>query len=264
MATDGNSIGLVVRTGEDGDALVDAVMRAIAVPLLAADLRFVTRAVPDLEAELRTYRLWGRVGGVAGVIVIGATDGDERLRVLTQIDMPFAALTRVAENVSYPAVTIDATAASRALVTFLETQGARRRLYVTSQSSPEPFPELIDGIDAPVEVVVTYDVRSESLHRAELASKADPIVMVLDEDEDAVALLDALYERGIPVPDAVSLICWSDSLLCQSARLPITAIDRHGREIGALLGAAALAAIHGVDFGAVLAPQPIVVARETT
>ena len=66
------------------------------------------------------------------------------------------------------------------------------------------------------------------------------------------------------MPEAVALICWSDSLVCQSASRPITAIDRHGREIGALLGTAALAAIHDDEMSAVAAPEPVVVVRETT
>ncbi len=262
MADEGRSIGLVIRHDRDRDAVGDAVVRAIAGPLLAAGMRFVTRAARDEESELRTYRLWGRVGGIAGVILLDADDDDPRIRLLRAIDMPFAALTRVAGPTDFPAVTIDEAAASSALAGYLAAQPAARRVYVTSRGASEP---LDDGTDpARLEVVHADDVVSEAVRIAEQATPSSPVALVVDVDRDAVAVLNELEERGIRVPGTVSLICWSDSLLCQSASRPITAIDRHGREIGAVLGAAALAAIRNEAFVAVPAPPPIVVARETT
>ena len=71
MTDQAASIGLVIRHGRDRDPVASAIVRAIAGPLLAAGMRFITRSVDDEESELRTYRLWARVGGIAGVIVLG-------------------------------------------------------------------------------------------------------------------------------------------------------------------------------------------------
>jgi DNA-binding LacI/PurR family transcriptional regulator len=267
MTDQAASIGLVIRHGRDRDPVASAIVRAIAGPLLAAGMRFITRSVDDEESELRTYRLWARVGGIAGVIVLGAADGDARLRLLRQIDMPFVALTPAAAEPDYPAVTVDAAAASRALAAYLETDPARRRVYVTSQLVPEPLVSdaVAAGTGEPsIETVQTADVVAAAVRIGGESSAESPTALIFDTDHDAVAALDALLERGIPVPEAVSVICWSDSLVCQSADPPITAIDRHGREIGGLLGTAALAAIHDDDFRPVAAPEPVVVVRETT
>ena len=112
MTDQAASIGLVIRHGRDRDPVASAIVRAIAGPLLAAGMRFITRSVDDEESELRTYRLWARVGGIAGVIVLGAREEDARIRLLRQIDMPFVALAPAAEDADYPAVTVDAAAST--------------------------------------------------------------------------------------------------------------------------------------------------------
>ncbi|MEV8213842.1 substrate-binding domain-containing protein [Leifsonia sp. NPDC077715] len=258
------SIGLVIRHGRDRDPLASAIVRSIAAPLLAAGMRFITRSVDDEESELKTYRLWARVGGIAGVIVLGADDADARIRLLRQIDMPFVVLAPADGELDYPAVTVDASAASRALVAYLDAHPARRWVYVTSQLEPEPLVAEVALGERTIETVQATDVVGEVIRLGAESSVDDPVALVFDTDHDAVAALDALQEHGIPVPDAVALICWSDSLVCQSASRPITAIDRHGREIGALLGSAALAAIHDGGVRPVAAPEPVVVVRETS
>ncbi|MFF1632580.1 substrate-binding domain-containing protein [Leifsonia sp. NPDC058248] len=258
------SIGLVIRHGRDDDPVADAVVRAIASPLLAAGMRFVTRSVTDEEAELGTYRLWARAGGIAGVVLLGVGEQDARIRLLRQIEMPFVALAPASIEVDYPAVTVDATAASTALTAFLDTHHSSRCVYVTGQQHPEPFGGDAVAGDRAIEVVQTDDVVGESVRIGVSASEDAPLTLVLDSDHDADLILGALEERGVRVPEAVALICWSDSLVCQSASRPITAIDRRGREIGTELGLAAIAAIHGEPFGSVAAPAPVVVIRETT
>lgn len=262
MTDQGASIGLVIRHDHDGDPVADAIVRAIAGPLVAAGVRFITRSVTDEESELRTYRLWARVGGIAGVILLGAADRDARIELLRQIDMPFVALAPTSIGVDYPAVTVDATAASTALAAFLDTRPAARWVYVTALPIPEPFGLDGDASDHAIEIVQTDDVVGTSVLIG--ANASSPMVVVVDDDHDAVAVLGGLEENGARVPDDVALICWSDSLECQSASRPITAIDRRGREIGALLGAAAIAAIHNDEVCTVAAPEPVVVVRETT
>lgn len=264
MTDAGASIGLVIRHGRDRDPVASAIVRAIAGPLLAAGMRFITRSVSDEESELKTYRLWARVGGIAGVIVLGAAEDDARVRLLRQIDMPFVALAPVATRTDYPAVTVDAAAASRALVAYLQTHPARRWVYVTSQLVPEPLVGDADAGEPGIETVQTFDIVAEAVRIGGESSAEHPTALIFDTDRDAVAALGALQDHGIPVPEAVALICWADSLVCQSASRPITAIDRHGREIGALLGSAALAAIHDGDVRPVAAPEPVVVVRETS
>jgi len=258
----GASIGLVTRRDHDGDPVAEAIVRAIAGPLVAAGMRFVTRSVTDEESELRAYRLWARVGGIAGVILLGAVDRDARIELLRQIDMPFVALAPASVDVDYPAVTVDGTAASTALTAFLRSRPAARWVYVTALPAPEPFGLDGDESDHAIEIVHTDDVAGEAVSIG--ASASSPIALIVDDDHDAVAVLGGLEERGVRVPQDVALICWSDSLGCQSARRPITAIDRRGREIGALLGAAAIAAIHNDEAGTVAAPEPVVVVREST
>lgn len=268
MTDPGASIGLVIRHRHDRDPVASAIVRAIAGPLVAAGMRFITRSVDDEESELRTYRLWARVGGIAGVIVLGAVEDDARIRLLRQIDMPFVALAPADLEVDYPAVTVDAAAAARVLTTFLQGHKATRRVYVTAQQLPETLTvdEPGDPASGPraFEVVRTSDVAGEAGRIGTTSIEDEPTALILDSDRDAVAVLAALQEAGVSVPDTVSLICLSDSVVCQSASLPVTAIDRHGREIGELLGTAAIGAIRQTAVLVSPAPEPVVVERETT
>jgi DNA-binding LacI/PurR family transcriptional regulator len=269
MSDQGASIGLVIRHGHDRDPVADTIVRAIAGPLLGADLRFVTRSVDDEESELRTYRLWARVGGVAGVILLGAVEDDPRIRLLRQIDMPFVALVRSSTEVDYPSVVIDESAASTVLTAYLETCAATRWVYITSQQTPESIvgdseTSDQDGDHRALEIVQTEDVVAESLKIALGTTDSTPAALIFDSDRDAVSALESLEANGVAVPEQVALICWSDSLVCQSASRPITAIDRRGREIGELLGTAAITAISEDGFGTVAAPAPAVVVREST
>jgi DNA-binding LacI/PurR family transcriptional regulator len=266
MTDQGASIGLAIRHTHDRDPVASAIVEAIAGPLVAAGMRFITRSVDDEESELRTYRHWARVGGIAGVIVLGTVDDDPRIRLLRQIDLPFVALARTDLEVDYPAVTVDPSAAAHALTAYLGGHDAQRWVYVTDQQQPEPLVEHGPASETPedrraFEIVRTSDVVREAVAIGTVAEQ--PTVLILDGDRDAVAVLEALEETGAAVPETVSLICWSDSLVCQSASRPITAIDRHGREIGELLGTAAIDAVNG-DGARVAAPAPLVVERETT
>lgn len=263
MTDQGASIGLVVRHDHDRDPVASAIARSIAGPLVAAGLRFITRSVADEEAELRTYRLWARVGGIEGVIVLGAVDDDPRVRLLRQIDLPFVALAAADVEVDYPAVTVDPSAAASALIAHLESHDAQRWVYVTARLQPEPLGEQSPAI----ETVRASDVVAEAVRIGAAAPPSERTALILDGDRDAVAVLEALQEAGVAVPESVSLICLSDSPVCQSASRPITAIDRHGREIGELLGHAALDILDGsaiAGSGGVTAPAPLVVERETT
>ncbi|MBA8989460.1 DNA-binding LacI/PurR family transcriptional regulator [Curtobacterium pusillum] len=264
MSDQGASVGLVIRQGHDRDPVAGAVVRAVAGPLVAAGKRFVTRSVPDEDAELRVYRLWARTGGVAGVILFEVTADDPRPPLLRQIDMPFVALAPSTLSVDFPAVVVDRAASSAALAAFLDGYPARRRVSVTGTAPAEPLGDELGADDAEAEVLRTDDIVGASVRLGVEARDRGRTVLIVDGDHDAVAVLSALQNADIRVPEDVALICRSDSLVCQSASLPITAIDRRGREIGAVLGEAAIRAIDDGVLHPISTPAPVVVARETT
>jgi DNA-binding LacI/PurR family transcriptional regulator len=264
MKDNGASVGLVIRQGHDRDPVAGAVVRAIAGPLVSAGMRFVTRSVPDQETELRVHRLWARAGGVAGVILFEVTANDRRPPLLRQIDMPFVALAPAALPVDFPSVVVDRSASSKALAAFLDGYPAQRRVSVTGTAPAEPFGDALDADDTETEVLRTNDIVGACVRIAAEAPDRGRTVLVVDGDHDAVAVLGALQVASVRVPQDVALVCRSDSLACQSASLPITAIDRRGRDIGALLGEAAIRTIQGTAFEPITTPPPAVVARETT
>ena len=264
MNVEGASVGLVMSQGHDRDPVAGAIARAIAGPLVAAGRRFVTRSVPDQETELRTYRLWARAGGVAGVILLEVEADDPRPPLLRQIDMPFVALIPSTLSVDFPAVMVDRSASSVALAAFLAGHAAVRRVSVTGNAPAEPLGDELATDDADTEVIRTDDVVGTCVRVGREARERGRTVLVVDGDHEAVAVLQALQEASIRIPDEVGIICRSDSLVCQSASLAITAIDRRGREIGEVLGEAAIRAVNDGGLGLITTPAPVVVPRATT
>lgn len=264
MTEQGASIGLIIRQGHDRDPVAGAVVRAIAGPLVAAGMRFVTRSVPDEETELRVYRLWARAGGVAGVILFDLTAEDPRPSLLRQIDMPFVALAPSGLAIDFPAVVVDRAASAAALAAFLASYSAHRQVFVTGTVPTAPLGDELEANGTEAEVLRTDDIVGTCVRLARGTRNRGRTVVVLDDDHEAVAVLSGLLDAGIRVPEDIALICRSDSLMCQSASLPITAIDRRGREIGAVLGEAAIRALNDSVLPPVTTPAPVVVARETT
>jgi DNA-binding LacI/PurR family transcriptional regulator len=57
-----------------------------------------------------------------------------------------------------------------------------------------------------------------------------PTAVVTSNDRCAVGLLDALARRGLPVPGAVSVVGYDDSLLARLAHVDLTSVSQDARE----------------------------------
>ena len=57
-----------------------------------------------------------------------------------------------------------------------------------------------------------------------------PTAVVASTDRSAVGLLDALARRGLPVPGAVSVVGYDDSLLARLAHVDLTTVSQNARQ----------------------------------
>jgi len=90
-----------------------------------------------------------------------------------------------------------------------------------------------------------------------------PATLVFESDVHAAATVAAFVAQGVRLPQDAAIVSWTDSSLCRSTTPSITALNRRGSEIGALLGHRMLATIDGEPPATDLAPDPYIVRRES-
>lgn len=263
-----NGVGLAIPASRVDDRFIVALVHALAEPLIRSGHTLLTKVVRDDREEEDLYRHWAEVGGVSGVALLGVGEGDPRPPLLRTLGFPIAAVIDTGVDVDFPAVEVDFEASIAVLASFLESRPPRRTVYVTgvergSTSSARDAATANAALAGLFEVVRIEHSTDAAVAAASAALSDGPATLVFDSDVHAAATFTALRARELCVPDDVAIISWTNSALCQSASRPITAIDRRGSEIGAMLGRRVLAAIAG-DLGTHgRAPLPYVVSGMT-
>jgi len=227
----------------------------------------VTKVVPDDASEEQAYRHWARVGGVAGVALLGVRSGDPRVSRLRSLGFAVAGVVDATQDVDLPAVVVDVEASISVLRAFLATRRHDRAVYlVAAEDRDTPFTRTVlegTGMDDLFEVVHTEPGVEAAVAAASAALAAGPATLVFHSDVHAAAALSALRAGDLRVPEDVAIVSWTNSTLCQSTSPSITAVNRRGDEIGLLLGERVLGAIAGDLSTRVRAPEPFVVVGET-
>lgn len=260
MGTNG-AIGLALPARRVDDRFVTALVHALVEPILDAGSSLVTPVVDDAAAEERLYRHWAETGGVDGVVLIDARTGDPRIPLLRSLSFPLAAVVDAEPEPDLPAVLVDVDSSVTVLRDFLDSRLARPVVHVTgpdgvARSITPPQPA--DGYRA-----VHARTESEAVAAAEVATDQGPVTLLFDSDAWAVDALRAVQARGLRVPQDVAIVSTTNSALCQSSTPSITALDRRGEVIGALLGRRVLAAVAGEGPTCERAPEPFVAIGET-
>lgn len=257
------AIGLVVPAHAVDDHFVAALVHALADPLIEAGLSLVTSVIESPEAEEKLYRHWARSGGVAGVALLGVKHLDPRIALLQSLGLPFAGVVSAKNAGTFPAVVVDAAVSVTALRSFFARRNYKRVVYFADPTQSVTSSARASAVGGHFEIS-SKAFGEDAVISAALDADADgPVVLLFDSDVEAAAALAALAQRAIRVPEDVAVVSWTESTLCQSTLPSITAVNRRGREIGALLGERMLATIAGEPTVTVAAPEPFIVMRES-
>ncbi|MGY4974077.1 substrate-binding domain-containing protein [Streptomyces nigrescens] len=108
------------------------------------------------------------------------------------------------------------------------------------------------------------DAEGAEATRRLLDAARPPTAIVYDNDVMAVAGASVAAERGIPVPDALSIVAWDDSALCRVTHPRLTALVRDTPGFGRLAAQELLAVLDGGPLRAVQGELPHLEAREST
>ena len=262
-------VGLVLIREALDDTLTVALVQALGDPLADAGVRFVTRVVQDADAELDVYPAWQRSGSVDAVALFGVGAADRRIPLLRDLGLPFAALVDARRADGYSAVVFDTAESLELVRRHIAATGRDRIIYLAGPEGATTPDSRVAAIaekpgEPPIQVVRARPERAvQAALEAVSHSGSAETVLLVDSDVVAVAVISALNSKGLRVPDDVAVLCWADSLLCQSSQPAITAVNQRAGELGALLGDCLLRAAASDVPVIVTAPKAFVAARES-
>lgn len=268
-----DDVGLVlVEDAHTDDAFTAAVVHGLEEHVIPLGVRLATRVVRTPKAELDAYRSWGRTRVVDAVVVLGVVRDDPRVQLLQAIGLPFVVATDVQRANGFSAVVFDNAAMAQSLLHFVLGRGCDRVFYLPG-SVPGDVSDLraaaVTGHPPGVEAqVLRTELEPGAVVAAVQAARAvrqgGPLALVFDADDVAVTVIRALQAHGLRVPEDVAVICWTDSVRCQSNDPTVTAVNGRADEVGTLLGECVLQAVNARSPIVLTAPPPFVVARAST
>ncbi|BEL03391.1 substrate-binding domain-containing protein [Actinoplanes sichuanensis] len=275
MPAPGGLIGLVLTGSTARIGVEPFIMELIAGMEEALSPHGVTvllLVVPDLDAELDTYRRWAGDHTVQAVVVVNLVHGDTRPGHLAALGLP-AVLAGRADAPTFGRVVTDDAGAATIAVEMLAGLGHRVIGRVSGPADLVHTAERTTGMHA---AAADHDVRVHIVEgdygpeagvrgvRALLEADPPPTAVVFDNDVMAVAAEQELIRAGIGVPGGVSLLVHDDSPLCELAVPPLSALSIDVHEHGITVGRAVVAALDGAEPAEYPGPPIRVLRREST
>jgi DNA-binding LacI/PurR family transcriptional regulator len=240
--------------------------------LAERDLSVLLHVVTTHDAEIATYRRWAAHGLVDAVTVVNLASDDRRAAVLQELGLP-AVLVGATEEDGLPAVRTDQAGPVREALAHLLNLGHRRIARVTgpatllhTQARTSTMLEVCAEAGVrPTVLEGDYSEEAGAKLTAALLDREDrPTAILYDNDVMAVAGLAAAAERGVAVPDALSLIAWDDSTLCRLAVRPLTTMSVDVHQFGRTVAESVLELVDGESVAERWSPTARLVERAST
>jgi DNA-binding LacI/PurR family transcriptional regulator len=223
--------------------------------LAARSYALTLQVVATPEHEVEVYRRWWGERRVDGVFVSDLRDGDVRIPVLQELQLPAVVIGGPGDTGSITQIWSDDAGAVTEAVRYLVALGHRRIARVGglpdllhTQTRTKAFTEVCTSLGVDSAVTVPSDYTGEEGGRATrrlLINSERPTAIIYDNDVMAVAGLAVAQEMGLNVPADLSIVAWDDSPLCSLVHPPLTALSRDIAEYGAHAARQLLAAIAG-------------------
>lgn len=253
------------------EPLISGIEHGLEETFVKSGMCLVTRVVHGRDAELEVYRYWHQTEAVDAVILVQLRPADDRVRLLTQLRIPFAAVVDAGQVNGYSAVTIDSASMMREAVSYLTSRGRTDIVYVKApvdtviaEVRARTIQQEADAAGARGRVV-DAELTEEAAQEVTRELMADPVgrprAVVFDDDVTAVAGLETIRSLGLAVPEDVAVLAWNDSVRCQSATPPITAMSDQAHQIGLLAAGCLIRAVETGKRIVVNAPDSFVVQR---
>ncbi|ARQ67642.1 LacI family DNA-binding transcriptional regulator [Streptomyces marincola] len=223
--------------------------------------------------EIATHRRWAERGLVDAVVVVNLTGGDRRPAVLAGLGLPAVMVGAWDGGPDTPAVITDNAAPVREALDVLFGLGHRRIARVTgpadlvhTRARTAALRECCAaaGVE-PLLVEGDYSAEAGAELTGQLLRRPErPTAVLYDNDVMAVAGLGVAKERGVRVPEDLSLIAWDDSTLCRLASPALSTMSVDVHRFGVLVAASVLELIDGGPVARRWSPPARFTARGST
>ncbi|QDP96350.1 LacI family transcriptional regulator [Microlunatus elymi] len=232
----------------------------------------IVEIVADRDEELATYARWARDGSVDAVLCKDIGVGDDLEDRVDQLGLAHVVLGDTHQPVTANAVAVDNAGGLREALDYLRAAGHRRIDWITGPPAQfhthvrmQAFSDyLADGLIEGVAAPANYDPeRCREMLAAALRRDHPPTAFLVDGDFLATVVEDFVRHSGRVVPTDVSVMSWDDTLTCQRADPPISALEHHIADLGHAVGRCLVAAVEGRQLREV-GPRPQLVIRAST
>ncbi|QDP94638.1 LacI family transcriptional regulator [Microlunatus elymi] len=240
--------------------------------LVAQAHGLLIKIVSDRDEELSTLRQWARDGAVQGVVCKDIAVGDDFEASVQRTGLAYAILGDSSQLNHANLVAVNNADGMRRVLDHLIAGGRHEIDWISGpQRQLHTHVRLgvfeqyrADGRILGQAAEADYDVdRCLELITAALQRDVRPRAFLLDGEDVGIRVLERIRELGFSVPGDVALMCWDDSLTCQRADPPITALNHHVEELGRSVGRCLVAAAAGRLLHET-APDLQIVARAST
>ena len=217
------------------------------------------QVVATPEEEIEVYRRWWGERRIDGVIVTDIREGDIRIPVLEQLQLPAVVIGGPGQTGPIAQIWSDDAGAITEAVRYLVALGHHRIARVSgvpdllhTKTRAKAFQAVCASLGLDNAVTIPADYTGEEGSRATrrlLIGGDRPTAIIYDNDVMAVAGLAVAQEMGLSVPGDLSIVAWDDSPLCSLVHPPLTALSRDIAAYGARAALELLNAIDGRTVG---------------
>lgn len=241
-----NLIGVIVN--DIGNSYVAQILRGIEEIGRMYDYDIVLcSSYGNEETELKFMQLLLRKQA-EGIILVSEILNYAAIDYMKDIKVPFVYLNRHYEVLDFPTVKISNEDATSKVMDYLLSQNHKRILYVSEDKDLEQTVEKYKlstysksmesiGEDPIIYKIVGNKLNDAYSHGAEvldLIKENDITAVFCSQDEIAIGLISYLYDKGIKVPDDISVVGYGDIKLASIYRPKLTTIREPYYDFGAV------------------------------
>lgn len=283
------AIGLVLArpAGSLGvEAFFLQVVSGIQAALAPHDHALVFQMVDDIDAECELYRRWWTERRVDGVIVVDPRVSDPRPETLTVLGLPAVVIGALEgadpgaqgtgghrRRSALSTLWADDAGAMDLIVHHLHELGHRRIAHMAGPPGLAHTARRIAalrsaarrlGLDHIVSVTTDFsDRQGIKAARRLLGASLRPTALICHNEVMAVTAAGVAAERGLRIPEDLSLVSWEDSAICRTFHPRLSALTREPGSFGRRAAAEVLHLLAGAQPRRLQDPLPSLEVRES-
>ncbi len=182
--------------------------------------------------------------GIDGLIMVPAQDSEESVRKVIEKGVPLVLIDRLFENIKTNAVISDNVDASFNAVKYLAELGHKKIAFLRGRNNIYTMVKRFEGYQKAVKefglvesdnLVVGDGFSFEDGYNSTmelLNCELPPTALLLTGNLITVGAISAILEKGMSIPDDISVIAFADSIFSPYLVKPLTAISHPLAEIG--------------------------------